>query len=223
MATHSSAHISPPRKKTLVAAPAAVGRLERALSQRARGVTALVRVTQADAVAMSGLPSAQAEPALRTLVSRYRSHLSVTEEGELVYAFDPRLERRDRISLAERARRAGTVAYAGFKVAFKIWIMVTLVAYVLAFIAMLIGLTLARSGSDDRDDRRGGGGLPWIWFWLMPDLAPHDRYGRRPRRADAGPRKRFYQSIFDFVFGPPEAPLDPRASDLMLIAYLRGH
>jgi len=47
---------------------------------------------------------------------------------------------------------------------------------------------VAKQGND-RDDRRGGGGggIPWIWFWLMPDLAPpgyyRDGYGRPIRQA----------------------------------------
>jgi hypothetical protein len=220
---------SPNPHKTKVADSEATDRLLDALRGRARGQTALVRVTEADAVAMSGLPNAQAEPALRTLVARYRSHVAVTEEGELVYAFDPSLERRDRVTLKERLAKAGAIAYRGFQVAFKVWIMVTLVVYVVAFVAMMIGLMFARS-SDDRDDRRGGGGLPWLWFWLMPDLAPRygygydDPWGRRPgRRIDARPRKRFYNAVFDFVFGPPVAKEDPLAGDRRFVAYLRSN
>jgi hypothetical protein len=211
--------------KTRVEDPAATRVLFDALRQRARGQTALVKLTPADAVALTGMPSAQAEPALKSLVKTYRSHLAVTEEGELVYEFDPSLERRDKVPLRERLAAAGQVAWRGFQFLFKIWIVVTLVVYVVAFIAMMISLMFAKS-SDDRDDRRGGGGMPWIWFWLMPDLAPpgyhRDRYGR-PLQKSNKPKKRFYQSVFDFVFGPKTAPVDPRESDKRLLAYLRDH
>jgi hypothetical protein len=217
--------MSTPRRRTALAEDQAEGRLLSALRQRARGQTALVRVTTADAVAMSGLPTAEAEPALKGLVKHYRSHLQVTEDGDLIYAFDPSLERRDRVTLRERLAELAQVGYRGFQLVFKVWIMVTLVVYVLAFIAMMISLVLARQGSDDRDDRRGGGGgLPWIWFWLMPDLAPQtDYYGRPVRRLQSGPKKRFYQVVFDYVFGPKGAPADPRESDRRLISYLRDH
>jgi hypothetical protein len=60
----------------------------------------------------------------------------------------------------------------------------------------------------------------------MPDLAPpgyhRDRYGRPLQKVDK-PKKRFYQSVFDFVFGPKGAPVDPRESDKRLLAYLRDH
>jgi hypothetical protein len=210
--------------KVTVDAPRAQRLLFDALKQKARGQTALVKLTRADAVALTGLPNDEAEPALKKLVGTYRSHLAVTDEGELVYEFDPSLERRDKVPLAERLRAAGQVAWRGFQMFFKIWIVVTLVVYVVAFLAMMISLMFAKQG-DDRDDRRGGGGMPWLWFWLMPDLAPRgyygDRYGRGMRRKK--PEKRFYQSVFDFVFGPKTAPVDPRAADKRLLAFLREH
>jgi hypothetical protein len=67
--------------------------------------------------------------------------------------------------------------------------------------------------------------MPWIWFWLMPDLAPpgyypRDAYGR-PIRRENRPQKRFYLSVFDFVFGPKQAPVAPHEADKRLLAYLR--
>jgi hypothetical protein len=198
-----------------------------ALKQRARGNTAMIKVTRGDAVALTGLPSEQAEPALKQLVKTYRSHLAVTEEGELVYAFDPSLERRDKVPLRERLEAAGQLAWRGFQFLFKVCIAVTLVVYVLAFVAMMVALMFAKQGND-RDDRRGGGGgFPMLWFWLMPDLAPpgyygYDPYGRPIRRpVTRGPKKRFYVSVFDFVFGPKTAPVDPRQADRRLLSFLR--
>ncbi len=197
--------------------------LYQALRGRARGRTELVKVTAADAVAMTGMPSDQAEPALKQLVAQYRSHLAVTEAGDLVYEFEPSLKRRDKVSLGEWVRRAGEQLWRGFQVFFKVWIAVTLVAYVVAFVAMMLALIFARQGND-RDDRRGGGfGFPWLWYWLLPDLAPTqvDRYGRQLRRKP--PSKRFYHSVFDFVFGPTLPPLDPRETEKAIVAYLRDH
>jgi hypothetical protein len=61
----------------------------------------------------------------------------------------------------------------------------------------------------------------------MPDLAPpgyyRDPYGRPLRRAPKRPQKRFYQSVFDFVFGPKGAATDPRQADKRLLAFLRDH
>jgi hypothetical protein len=197
-----------------------------ALKQRARGRTELVKLTRADAVALTGMPAATAEPALKSLVKSYRSHLAVTDEGELVYEFDPSLERRDKVPLGDKLAAVGQAAWRGFQFLFKIWIVATLIIYVVAFVAMMISLMVAKQS--DRDDRRGGDGFgfPWIWFWLMPDLAPrgyyHDRYGR-PLQARPKPAKRFYQSVFDFVFGPKGKPVDPRQQDKLFLAFLRQH
>ncbi len=219
-----------PVPKVQVADPRARDLLLDALKQKTRGQTALVKLTRADAVALTGLPNDAAEPALKSLVATYKSHLAVTDEGELVYEFDPSLERRDKVTLRERLEAAGRVAWKGFQLLFKIWIVVTLVAYVVAFVAMMLSLIVARSSSD-RDDRRGGDGFgfPWLWFWLMPDMAPpgyyqgRDAYGRPLRRPTNAPKKRFYQSVFDFVFGPKTAPHDPREADKRLLAFLREH
>jgi hypothetical protein len=214
--------------KVKVHDPLARDTLLDALRQKARGQTALVKLTKADAVALTGMPNDQAEPALKSLVATYRSHMAVTDDGDLVYEFDPSLERRDKVPLSERLAAAGQVAWRGFQVLFKIWIVVTLVAYVVAFVAMMVSLMVARSSSD-RDDRRGGDGFgfPWLWFWLMPDLAPpgyrRDAYGRSIRRPRNVPQKRFYQSVFDFVFGPKTAPNDPREADKRLLSFLRDH
>lgn len=212
------------KRQVVVADPKAEERLFQALKQKARGRTELVRVTRADAVALTGMASEQADPALKALVSRYRSHVAVTEEGELIYQFDPSLERRDAVPLRQRLAALADLAWRGFKLAFKVWIAITLVVYVVAFVLMMLALVFARS-SDDRDDRHGdGGGLFWLWFWLMPDWAPrHDPYGRYRRRLPERPKKRFYQSVFDFVFGPKGAPVDPKESDKRLIAFLRDH
>src|SRR3954470_3740403 len=106
-------------KRVLVADPNAERKLFEALRGRARGRTELVKLTRADAVALTGMPSDQAEPALKSLVKTYRSHLAVTDDGDLVYAFDPSLERRDKIPLSERLRAAGQVAWRGFQFLFK--------------------------------------------------------------------------------------------------------
>lgn len=225
--------MSEPIKRVVVEDPKATQALFDALKERSRGQTALVRMTKADAVTWTGLPTAQAEPALKSLLRTYRSHLAVTEEGDLVYAFDPSLERRDRVTLMEKINKASLVVYRGFKFFFKIWIVVTLVAYVLAFLAMMMALLVVRQGGDDRDDRRGGGGFgfgsPWLWYWLLPDWAgprygddPYDPYSRR-RRLPGRPKKKFYQAVFDYVFGPKEAPVDPRESDKRFLSYLQDH
>ena len=65
------------------------------------------KLTRADAIVASGLPEAEAQQALSVLLKEYRSHLSATESGELVYEFDPAFERRDALTWRERGPLSG--------------------------------------------------------------------------------------------------------------------
>lgn len=193
------------------------------------------RLTKADAIAVSGLPAYAVDSSLERLLKRYRSRLEVTEDGELLYTFDPSLTPRGQLTLGDRVRVAGrTLARAGMWV-FKAWIAVTLVAYVVAFVALAIA---AMFTGDRRDSgRRGGdGGLGWLLWWVLPDRAygyggyGDDHYGRRVsqrppqhRLSDGRPKKKFFHSVFDFVFGPARELEDPRARDREVLSYLRGH
>ncbi|HEX2568010.1 MAG TPA: hypothetical protein VH877_00540 [Polyangia bacterium] len=180
-------------------------------------------LTRADAATLTGLSTDAAEASLKSLLGKYKSHLAVTEQGELLYSFDPGMVRRDAVTLQERMAELGRALWKGFTVLFKVTIAVTLVVYVAAFVAMLIALMFARTASD-RDDRRsdrgGGGGFPWMIWWLMPDWAPVEARRQLPQRG--GPRKRFYLSVFDFVFGPKEAKPDLLAPERELVGYLRA-
>jgi hypothetical protein len=178
------------------------------------------KLTKADAIAVSGLPEPEAERALTGLLKEYRSHLAATESGELVYEFDPAFERRGALTWRERLAAAGAVLWTGFTFLFKVSIVVTLVVYFALFVAMLLALIVARR-SDDDDDRGGFGfgfaDLFWIWGW-------DPGFGGRParRRLAGGPRKPFYKSVFDFVFGPPRAKPDALADEKEILAAIRA-
>ena len=200
-------------------------RAERILADALRGKGGAL--TRADAISLSGLSADETDAALKSLLRDYKSHLAVTESGELVYKFDPAMVRRDAPTLAERIQELAQLLWRGFTFLFKIWIMVMLVTYVVAFVAMLIALLFAKSSSD-RDDRRSsrsGGGMDlWLLYWLMPDWAPRgyydrDRYGGG-RQRPKGPQKRFYLSVFDFVFGP-KVEIDALAAEKEVVGYLR--
>jgi hypothetical protein len=176
------------------------------------------KLTKADAMTVSGLPEAETQQALTVLLKEYRSHLSATESGELVYQFDPSFERRGALTWRERLAAAGAVLWTGFTFLFKISIVVTLVVYFAMFVAMLLALIFARR-SDDDDDRGFGFGfadLFWIWGW-NPGFAVDPRRRRLPDRK----RKPFYKSVFDFVFGPPRAKIDPLADEKEILAAIR--
>jgi hypothetical protein len=177
-------------------------------------------LTKSDAVALSGLPVPDAEQALTSLLKEYRSHLSATESGELVYEFDPAFERRDAIPLNEKLAKVGQALWQGFSFLFKVAIAVTLVAYFVVFLVMMLALVFARR-SDDRDEDGGfdlGWPLFWMWGWCP---SSQDPYGRRARPRRKG--KPLYKKVFEFVFGPPRPPEDPLLDEKEILAHIRKH
>jgi hypothetical protein len=179
------------------------------------------KLTRADAIVASGLSEEEAGTALTALLKEYRSHLSATETGELLYEFDPAFQRRDALSLRERAAALGSRLWKGFTFLFKIAIVTTLVSYFVAFVAMMVALIFARSGSNDRDDDGGGfgfNGLLWFWGW---DVGSNG-YGRQRARLARPRREPLYKRVFAFVFGPPTPAVDPLADEKQLVGYIRA-
>jgi hypothetical protein len=178
------------------------------------------KLTRADAVVASGLSDDEAGEALTALLKEYRSHLSATESGELLYEFDPAFERRDALSLRERAAAVGRRLWKGFTLLFKLAIVTTLVTYFVAFLAMMVAMIFARSSSSDRDDDGGFGfdGLLWFWGWDMGS----NGYGRSRARLARSRREPLYKRVFAFVFGPPTSAADPLADEKQLVGYIRA-
>ena len=181
------------------------------------------RLTKADAITLSGLPTHLVDESLDRLLKKYKSRLEVTEEGELVYTFDG-MVRRDQLTLAERLRAVGRwLAKAGM-FAFKVWITLTLVVYVIVFVVVLLAAMFG-GRSDDRDHR--GPDLGWIFWLIWPNWGGYgndyygDRYGRRLPARDTRGRKKLIQSVYDFVFGPVRRAPDPLGDEREVLGLLR--
>lgn len=205
---------------------------DQALTQVLRGKKG--RLTKADAVTASGLPTHIVDESLERLLKRYRSRLEVTDDGELLYSFDPSLARRDEATLVEHLKAGARVLARAGMWLFKAWIMVTLVVYVVAFVALMLAIMFSGNRrDDDRGFGRGGGDLGWLWWFFLPDwrygYGHNDAWGRPLQSARArpgiagGPKKKFIYSVFDFVFGPARPALDKLADEREALAYIREH
>lgn len=186
------------------------------------------RGTLGDVVSATGMPQDEAESALKKLLESRRGHLEVSDSGELLYRFDPKLISRDQEPLWTRFKRA---AWAAFKVGFKIWTAAMLVVYFVIFVVLVIAaMTASRSG--DRDGgfggRRGGFGLGdfFLMHWLLGgsgwgrgSLYYGDRHARRlPKEA----RPPFYKKVFAFVFGPEEPRPTQAQKDRSVLQLVRA-
>ena len=110
--------------------------------------------------------------------------------------------------LGEKLAKVGQTLWRGFAFLFKISIVVTLVAYFVIFLAMMVALVFARR-SDDRDEGGGfdlGWPLFWMWGWEPTSQGPYGRRRHAPRKG-----KPLYKKVFEFVFGPPRPREDPFA------------
>jgi hypothetical protein len=224
----------PVQSPTLMNAEQAAGALKKALD--GKGTT----FTIADASAKSGLPLRDAESGMHALLSEYRGHLRVTSEGELVFVFPHGFtkpwETRTRIqALADKTGRA-LLGVGRFVV--RAWISVVLIGYALLFLALILGLTFARSSSD-RDDRGGlGFGVIYVLFrvvaealfWTFHPFSPfaYSYYDSQPaypsraqRRRDAN-EPRFYDKVNRFFFGPDVPEPDPREMEKRVLAEIRA-
>ena len=192
--------------------------------------------TIADAAAKSGLPLRDAETGMHALVSEYRGHLRVPEDGDLLFRFPHGFtkpwETRDKLAEIGKKLSRGALGVARFVV--RAWISIVLVAYALIFLALMLALVFAR---DSRDSRGGIGfevgyvffrvvadALFWTFHPFSPfayvDYGATDARGRRRRKKDETP---FYEKVNRFFFGPQVPEPDPRTMERRILAEIRAN
>ncbi len=201
--------------------------------------------TAGDVSADTGLGYDQTEIALQHMLSQYKSHLDVDDDGNLRYRFDP--------SFVRRGHEPGRAwhnfkrgAWKAFMAFFKVWTMVMLVGYTVLFVLLLIAVGIAGlTASMQGNNRRGGGRvsvlpfllvarfLEWMFWWnILTSSQPG--YGRGYGRQRGGlfggmgarerkkPTKPFYQKIFDYLFGPELPKTDPLGPEKAFAQFVRS-
>ena len=188
------------------------------------------RATVGDVAADTGLPNDAARQGLKALLESHRGHLAVSDSGELLYEFDPRLiERGTEPLLARLSRSAGKL----LRGAFKAWIVVMLVGYFVVFVVLVIAALFAsQRGGDSRGGwsrgrRHGHFPIPNFWLWYLI-WSPRWRIGRPyyghrwERTLDKDDRVPFYKKVFAFVFGPDRPEPTQRQLDRSTIRLIRA-
>jgi hypothetical protein len=199
-------------------------------------------VTVPDAAAKTGLALRDAEKGLQWALSQYRGHIKVTEGGDLVFHFPTGFSRpwATRETLWELAGKLAKGLWAVLKVAMKVWILATILFYTAVFIAILLAITVAAlaRGGDDRDDDRGfsfGDYLMWrlvadlvgdaIWatfhYRAIRDYEEDRQAARTGRRREQKPKKRLYERVFQFIFGPERKEADPLEEERRVLSLIR--
>ena len=194
------------------------------------------RGTVGDVVSSAGLPRDHVEATLKALLETHEGHLEVSDSGELVYLFDRKLIRRDRVSTLERIRTATKTFLTG---AFKAWIVTMLVVYFVVFVALVVAALVAMISRGG--DRKGGGGswgrrggrhaghfhFPsfWLWYYIWTPRWRLGRpyYGHRwERTLEEDNRPPFYKKVFAFVFGPDRPKPTQKQLDRSTLRLIRA-
>ena len=186
--------------------------------------------TIGDVVAATGLPRDEAESQLKALLESHRGHLAVSEEGELIYQFDPQLVTRDTEPFLTRLKKG---SWSLFKAGFKVAISVTLVVYFVLFVALVIAAIVAANKGDGDNNwgggrrRGGGGGLGDFFFWYWMFGGPRGRRGpylghRHAKQLGKESKPPFYKKVFAFVFGPEEVKPTQLQKDRSVLQLIRA-
>ena len=209
-------------------------------------------LTIADAAAKSGLALRDAERGMHWLTERYRGHLRVTDEGDLLFTFPTGFTRPWIVpSAAGNAVQAvGRGARKIAQYAVRAWITIVMLLYVLVFVALIVALVVgSMAASGDRRDSKSSSGMTdllggllrfvaelFIWTRPYPYYGMYGGYGyadydtrpsRRSRgrdrdRDDGAPHVPFHERVNNWVFGPPLPPDDPRAREQAILAAIRA-
>ncbi len=209
-----------------------------ALADRQYDILAALRrldgkATVGDVVAATGLAAEDSKAALKSLLETHRGQLAVSDSGELLYEFDPKLIERGTEPLWARFKRR---AWQIFSKAFKAWIVIMLVVYFVIMVVLVVAALFAnqqggnnrRGGWGGGRGRRGGGDmfpnlLFWYWIWSPRWYIGRPYYGHRwERTLDKDDKVPFYKKVFAFVFGPDRPKPTRQQLDRSILRLIRA-
>jgi hypothetical protein len=210
--------------------------------ERVLGASSVPPLTIADAAAKSGLALRDAERGLYFLTSKYRGHLRVSEEGDLVFLFPTDFTQpwvvKDTIERVLEKTWTGIVGAGRFIV--RAWVMIVLVAYAAIFLAIVVASLFTRSNDSRSSSFPGSGLLAGFFrvfadalFWTFHPWSPlaigyHDdrsQYGYDTRRGQSRRVKDetpFYEKVNRFLFGPVKPKPDEREKERAILEEIRA-
>jgi len=178
------------------------------------------RVTVGDVASKAGISLDEAKKQLTVLAQLADGNLEVSNDGELVYAFDGGFRsalssRSAKRRLQETWDKVGPVLYYVLKVSFGVALLTSIA---LIFTTILV---IQSSTRDERDERRsssfggGGGGFNMMYWWGPSPFdifyySSYQPYG--VNRYDEPKELSFLESVFSFLFGDgdPNEKLEQR-------------
>lgn len=194
------------------------------------------RFAPEDVAAATGYSISDINEALKRLLELYRAKVVVdTNTGKLVFDFLYPLEKVGKKTFKEHFFNFLQFLWKIFQIIYKAAIGVILIVYTVIFVIILLAVIIASSSSDR--DRRGGGlsldifggifraifeGLYILsWTGAIQDVADPSGLRYKKYAPEKNKGKNFVQSVFHFVFGPDNPPVDKYADEIEAIAYVR--
>ncbi|MBM4397573.1 MAG: hypothetical protein FJ087_18035 [Deltaproteobacteria bacterium] len=163
-------------------------------------------VTEARLLGATGLTRHELAPALRSVVRRTACVLRVTDQGDILYVFGPRVH--DRLDARDRAREGARRALGAARAvgvrAFQFWLLAMLVGYG-AFYGLVLWALLDRVGVR--------GQLPMREVARLLGGLARGALSRRRRDAPSGRTAGYHDRLMAFLFGAGPGPLARRARD----------
>lgn len=194
------------------------------------------RFAPEDIAAATGYSISDINEALKRLLEIYRAKVAVdSNTGKLVFNFIYPLEKVGKKTFKELFFSFLEFLWKVFQVVYKAAIGIILIVYTVIFVLLLLAIIIVSSSSDR--DRRGGGisfnifggifraifeGL-YIISWSNAIQEVVDPTGLRYKRyaPEKNKGKNFVQSVFHFVFGPDNPPIDKYADEKEALAFVR--
>jgi hypothetical protein len=204
-------------------------------------------LTVADAAAKTGLALRDAESGLTWLSQEYRGQLRVTSEGTLLHVFPTGFAKpwEGRDARKRFFRAIGGALMGALRFMVRAWVMVVLVGYAAVFVGLLLAMTFARQGDNDRRSNDLPGGelayglmrvLSDALFWTFHPWSPFSVYSysgygyggnsfgasRYSRARPSGPKVPLYERVNRFFFGPHPPPDEPREMERRVVEAIRA-
>lgn len=193
------------------------------------------RFAPEDIAAATGYSISDINDALKRLLELYRAKVVVdTNTGKLVFNFIYPLEKVGKKTFKEYFFGFLQFLWKVFQIIYKAAIGIILIVYTVIFVLILLAIIIVSSSSDK--DRRGGirldifGGIfraifegLYILSWTNAIQDVVDTSGLRYKKyaPEKNKGKNFVQSVFHFVFGPDNPPVDKYEDEKEALAYVR--
>lgn len=194
------------------------------------------RFAPEDVAAATGYSLSDINDSLKRLLELYRAKVVVdTNTGKLVFDFLYPLEKVGKKSFKEVLFTVLQFLWRTFQIIYKAAIGIILIVYTAIFVIILLAIIVA-SSSSDRDRRDSGinlnifGGIfraifeglyLMSWTSAIQDVADPSGLRYKKYAPEKNKGKNFVQSVFHFVFGPDNPPVDKFADEKEALAYVR--